>query len=374
MALRSIDHLRALLDHLDGDERSHQLAFFQAVLEAGPDSIAELDARLPGARAPRALRLLATEASFYFPWPGWVRMHQRLLRNEPDREIFLTGVRALGRLGTEEALEVLRELSIMRQEGEFQEILAEVLNRTHPQEAFSHHLARLLLGSANAAAANEAAQRLSGLVDGGSIAALMTVARHPDLLVFRHALALLAQIQTPEAAGALREIFADSHREALADRRIKEELAAMRGAAPAAAAAAAFTALEALEADPARAADADGFLGTFYREVLAAAQDGRPGPLAAALDQAAEDLRARSRRLGYALDTAAEGLAEMALRGLADRAEVLGLLVQAQRHQSGKEGVARALARVVPADAQEIHQLQSAAREFARRGTGESSP
>ena len=33
MAFRSIDQLRSLLEHLDGEERSQQLAFFQCILE-----------------------------------------------------------------------------------------------------------------------------------------------------------------------------------------------------------------------------------------------------------------------------------------------------------------------------------------------------
>jgi hypothetical protein len=343
MSSRPLDLLRALLDHLDGEQRSDQLAFFQGILEAGPDAVGELGSRLPGSRAPKALRRLAMEASFYFPWPEWIPIHERMLRYEPDHEIFVTGARALGRIGTAEALEALRELNAMRQGAEFKETLAEVLSEADPREAFNHYLERLLQGSANAAAANEAAQRLAPLVDADSIPALRTVSQHPDLLVFRHALALLARIRTSEAASALLEILADSHREALADRRLKEALGAVRGAAPGAGGSAAAEALEALEAQGAGAAEA---AAGFLREALAAAQDGKGGQLPALLARTAEGLHQRGRRLAYAVDAAAEGLAEMVDRGLADAGAVLDLLVPCYREQTGREGLARALARL----------------------------
>ncbi len=69
-------------------------------------------------------------------------------------------------------------------------------------------------------------------MDADSIPALRTVSQHPDLLVFRPALALLARISTSEAAAALLEILADSHREALADRRLKEAPQGFRALVP----------------------------------------------------------------------------------------------------------------------------------------------
>lgn len=191
MASSAIDHLRALLDHLDGTDRGHQLEFFRAILAAGPEAVAELDGRLPGSRAPRSLRQLALEASFYFPWPEWVPILARMLRYEADFPIFETGARALGRTGTEAALAALRELIAMRQGTEFKEVLAEVLSETDPAEAFNHHLSRLLEGSGNPGVANEAAQRLAQVVDGGCLEQLKAVTMHPDLLVFRHGLTLI---------------------------------------------------------------------------------------------------------------------------------------------------------------------------------------
>jgi HEAT repeat protein len=357
MASSSLDHLRTFLDHLDGDDRSHQLAFFQGILEAGPDAIAELDGRLPGSRAPRALRRLTMEASFYFPWPGWVRIHQRVLRYEADHEIFVTGVRALGRIGTEPALEALRELNAMRQGEAFTETLAEVLSQTDPREAFNHYFSRLLQGSANAGVANEAAQRLLQLVDGGSIEALRTLAQHPDLLVFRHAIVLLAHVFTKEAAEALRAVFLESHLEVLGDRGLKEAMAAFRTLPPAAAAEAAGAALDALDSAPRKGGDPGGLLSGFYLEVLGATQEGKASQLGSLLAQAAEAMHLRSRRLGFAVDAAAEGLVEMVAKGQIAGPAVLDLLVESYREQTGREGVARAIARLVPAQAQEIHRL-----------------
>jgi hypothetical protein len=297
------------------------------------------------------------EASFYYPWPGWVPILARMLRYESDHDIFVTGVRALGRMRTAEALEVLRELNAMRQGAEFKETLAEVLSQSDPQEAFNHYLGRLLQGGSNAGEANEAAQRLLHLVDGSSIPALRTVAQHPDLLVFRHALVLLAHIFTAEAAEALREIFAEAHREVLADRVLKESLAALRTAAPAAAREAALAALGPLQTAEGRAGDPGGLLATFYQEVLAATPEGKASQLGAVLAQAAEAMHLRSRRLGFAVDATAEGLVTMVVKGLADAGAVLELLIPAYREQTGREGVARALARLAPAEAREIHDL-----------------
>jgi HEAT repeat protein len=354
MASRPIDLLRALLDHLDGDDRSQQLAFFQGILEVGPAAVEELNGRLPGSRAPKALRRLAMEASFYYPWPGWVHIHSRLLRYEADYDIFVTGVRALGRVGTDEALEALRELNSMRQGAEFKETLAEVLSQTDPTEAFNHYLCRLLQGSSNAGIANEAAQRLMQLVDANSIPHLSTLTQHPDLLVFRHAIVLLAHVYTPEAAETLRALFATSHREVLADRLLKDALATLRVLPPAAAGEAAEEGLKGL-------GDASEetlhILGTFYQDVLDAVLDGKGGQLAGLITQATEAMHVRSRRLAFALDAGAEGLAELVGRRLIDGVEVLDLLVQAYREQTGREGVARALARLAPAQAREVHQL-----------------
>ena len=357
MADHSLDHFRQLLDHLDGSERGQQLAFFLAILEVGPVAVQELDTRLPGSRTPRDLRRLAMEASFYHPWPDWVPILARILRYESDHAIFVTGVRALGRMRSPAALELLRELNILRQGAVFQETVAEVLSQTDPQEAFQHYLGRLLQGSGNAGEANDAAQRLLQLVDGGSLQALRTVAQHPDLLVYRHALVLLAHVFTAEAAGVLQEIFLEAHGEVLADRGFKEVLAQFRPLAPGAAREAAAEALGHLQTPEATDSDPWGLLAAFYREVLAGTPENRPSQLGNVLAQAAEALHLRSRRLGFAVETTAEGLAVMVQKGLMDRAQALQLMVPAFREQTGREGLARAMARLVPAAAQEVLDL-----------------
>jgi HEAT repeat protein len=363
MASHAIDHLRVLLDHLDGTDRTHQLEFFRAMLTTGPEAIPELDGRLPGARAPRALRQLAMEASFYFPWPGWVPILARILRYEADFPIFQTGTRALGRIGTSEALEALRELLALRQGTEFREVIAEVLAETDPAEAFNHYLSRLLEGSANPAVANEAAQRLIQLVDGTSLEHLRAVAMHPDLLVFRHALLLLAHVHTPEAAELLLEILRDNHQEILADRTLKEALATVRSSPPAVARETAQEALTALGSKP----DPQGLLRSFFIQVLNATEEGKPNQLLAVVTQTVDAMHLRSRRMGFAVDAAAEGLAALAALGIVAPGKVLDHLVEAYREQTGREGLARALARLVPADAKAIHDLILAGPDGAQR-------
>lgn len=356
MGSKALDHFRAVLDHLDGNDRQHQLEFFRGVLAAGSGAVLELDGRLPGSRAPRALRQLAMEAAFYFPWPDWLGILARILRYESDLPIFETGARALGRIGTPGALDALRELNTMRQGADFKEVLADVLTQTDPQEAFDHYLGRLLEGSANPSAANEAAQRLATLVAGANLEALRVVAQHPDLLVFRHGLLLLGRIPTAEAAQVLADIFEDSHQEVLSDRLLKEQVARFRSLP---AQAARETALEALRAmDAGEALDAPPLVKAFLKDILAATEEGaKAGALVTVFTQATEAMHQRARRLSFAVDCSAEGLAEYVKKELIDPDRILDLLVTGYREQTGREGVARALARLVPADAVKVHQL-----------------
>jgi HEAT repeat protein len=362
MASSSIDHLRALLDHLDGTCRSHQLDFFRAILAAGQDCLPELDVRLPGSRAPRALRQLALEASFYFPWPEWVPILARILRYEADFAIFETGTRALGRIGNMAALEALRELLAMRQGAEFKEVISGVLSETDPAEAFNHHLSRLLEGSANPSVANEAAQRLVQIVDGDCLEPLKAVAQHPDLLVFRHALVLIANVFTPEAAEALLDYLRENHAEVLADRALKEAVGTLRALPGPAVREAAQAALQALRGTPA----AQGPLHAFYTQA-SIIDEAKAGQLQALFTQTLEAMHLRSRRLGFAVDATAEGLAGMVAKGLVEPGRVLELLVLAYREQTGREGLARALARLAPAEDAELHNLILAGPDGAQR-------
>ena len=365
MSSNALNELRALLDHFDGEVRSEQLEFFRGVLSAGPSAVLELDGRLPAFRGPRCLRQLAMEASFYFPWPEWVPVLSRVLRHEMDPGTFETGARALGRIGSPEALAVLRELNTLRQGDQFKEVVAAVLTQTDPLQAFNHYMGLLLEGSSNAGVANEAAQRLLPLVDASHLQSLRTLAMHPDLLVFRHALLLLAHVRSPEAAEALKDIFEDSHHEVLADRQLKDALGQVRNLAPAAAREKAQDTLKAVEAG--EALELPPVVKTFHREVVAATDEIRLGALPAVLAQTAECMHGRARRLGFAVDATAEGLAGMVKEGLADAGPVLDLLVEAYREQTGREGLAKALARIVPAGALPVHQLLLAGPDAASR-------
>ena len=363
MASSAIDHLRALLDHLDGTQRSHQLDFFRAILTAGPACIPELDVRLPGSRAPKALRQLAMEASFYFPWPDWVPILSRILRYEAEFPIFETGTRALGRVGNQEALEALRELLAMRQGADFKEVISGVLAETDPAEAFNHYLSRLLEGSANPGVANEAAQRLASLVDGDCLEPLKALAQHSDLLVFRHALQLIANVHTRESADALMAFLQENHLEVLADRALKEALGTLRALPPPAAREAAQSALKTLRENP----GAHSVLHSFYTQVVIATEDAKAASYQAVLTQTGEAMHMRSRRLGFAVDATAEGLAGMVARGLVQAKPVLELMTAAYKDQTGREGLARALARVVPSWDFDLQSLIMAGPDGAQR-------
>lgn len=365
MVSRTLDQFRTVLDHLDGEDRDHQLAFFRGLLATGPEAVAELDGRLPGSRAPRALRQLALEGSFYFPWPEWVPILARILRYELDHAIFLTGARALGRIGSPEALDALRELNTLRQQPDFKEVVAGVLTQTDPREAFDHYLGRLLEGSSNPGVANEAAQRLISLVDGEKLESLRTLTMHPDLLVFRHGVLLVAAVPTEEAAQVLADLFEDSHHEVLSDRQLKEVLAGFRALPPAAAREKALEALRAVNAG--EGLELPTAVKDLYREVLAATEESRASALPAALGQAQEAMHNRARRLAFAIDAAAEGLAAMVQKGLAEPGTILDLLVESFRDQTGREGLARALARLAPADATRIHTLLLEGPDGAQR-------
>jgi hypothetical protein len=341
----ALDPLRTLLDQFDDGDRAHRLAFFRAFHEAGVEALEELGPRILRPTAPKGLRLLAVEAGYYHPWPAWTPILARMLRHETDFGIFRTGTETLGRVRTPKALEVLRELSVIRAAPQFQGQVADVLARADPAEAFRFHLGRLLEGSRNPSAANEAAHRLTSLVDGGSLAPLQSALRHPDLLIFRHALRLIAAVPAPESAAFLAGFLEESHLGALDDRAFKAALLTLRGLQGTALRAAVHTHLEAQED-----AAPTGALHRFLVELQSLALDGKAARISARLAEAGEEIHLRARRLGFAVDAAAEGLAGLALQGFIPPAEVVPLLERALREQTGREGVARALARLVPAE------------------------
>ncbi len=348
MSAFPLDQFRAFLDHMDETERADQLHFFRLLDGTGSEVVGELAPRAFRVTASQGLRLLAAEASYYHPWPEWVSPLARFLRHETDPGIFATCVQALTRIGNGAALAALKELNGLRHEPAFQEILAEALAQSDPTEAFRYHLKHLLLGSSNPGAANDAAQRMLPLLDAASLEPLKKAVLHPDLLVFRHALRLICALRSPEATAYLEGFLAESHLEVLDDRRLKEALAALRPLPPAAAREEAMKQLEELAEDGPHAEA--GHLEQALQAALDLAMEGKGPRLQAHLNASAEALHLRARRLATAVDTAAEGLAEVAAGDEALRARLLPQLQACFVCQSGREGVARALASLLPAE------------------------
>jgi HEAT repeat protein len=366
------------LDRLDPTWRRDQLAFFRTLAEVGRGAVPELAERALKASCPAALRQLVLEASFYHPWPEWIPVTSRLLRHEKDPAIFESGVRAFGRMGTPEALAVLRELAQTRATQPFRDILDLVLRETDPVEAFNHHFARLLQGSTQPADANEGAHQLAKLLSPEALEPIRALASHPDLLVYRHALRLLGQIQSPEAADCLLELLEEAHQDALADREVRTQLTAFRSMArPDVQAQVIQQLAQRWEArDPAAAVDLcsgqpdriqsaartlrdaePGLFDTFLLDTLAASQEEKPAHLARHLGQAGDQAAQRARRLEFALDATAQGLADLADQGFIDPRSLLGPLAESLRRKTGRAGVASALARLVPVTSEELLDL-----------------
>lgn len=280
--------LEVFLDRIDPARRADQLAFFRAIADAGPASARELAERVHRVSCPPGLRRLTLEFTYYTPWPEWLPMVDRLLRHEKDLALFETGVQALGRMHTPGALAVLRTLAQGRAEAGFREVVDRVLRESDPAEAFQHHFARLLQGSAQPADANEGARQLERLLAPDSLEALKTAVRHPDPLVFRHAIRLVGRIPSTEAAAFLLDYLEETHQEALAQR-------------------------------AARSAEAGS-------------------------DTAVQ----HARRLEFGLDAAAQGLADLASQGHIEPGPLLPVLSACLKEHTGRAGVASALARLVP--------------------------
>ncbi|HEX9081974.1 MAG TPA: hypothetical protein VF768_06825, partial [Holophagaceae bacterium] len=342
MPMLALDPFRTLLDHFDASERTHLIAFFRGVSGAGPSVIEELASRALKPTAPRTLRLLSVEAAYYHPWPEWIPVLNRILRHELDFEIFRTGTEALGRMPSEEALRALQELSVIRGTPQFQGQVADVLARTDPAEAFRFHLGRLLEGSQNPTAANEAAHRLAELVTPDSLEPLQMALRHPDLLIFRHALRLITTIPTPESAAFLSEFLTEAHAEAVEDRVLKATLAEFRTLPVPAMREAVLARLDDLPPEAPQ-----GAVRAFLVELQPLVLEGKAPKVAAKLTETGEELHLRARRLGYGVDAAAEGLADMVVRACFSSEEAIPLLEEVLQEQTGREGSARALARLV---------------------------
>lgn len=385
------------LDRLDPTRRADQLAFFRTVAEEGPGAVEELAGRVHRVSCPAALRQLTLEFSYYHPWPQWLPVVERLLRHEKDLALFETGVMALARMGLPGAVAALRGLAQSRATEGFREALDRALGEADPAEAFQHHFERLLRGSAQPADANEGAHQLARLLAPEHLEPLQGAVRHPDPLVFRHALRLTGQIPTPEAAAFLLAFLEETHREALEDREARLHLAAFRNLPRPEARDRAFQllsehwagrlpeALADLASDAAERARAGaealrqaglGLPDAFLLGTLLAAREEKPTHLARHLGQAAEEAQQRARRIEFGLDASAEGLASLASQGLIDPGTVLPVLAESLRRSTGRAGVAGALARLVPpTDAERLdlllHEPDGALRAAALEFLGE---
>ena len=397
MSSSALDLFCALLDHLDPEERAHQLGFLRALREVGADGVNELDPRLNRAGASRPFRQLVFEGCFYHAWPESVPMLARALRREADPELFGIGVDALGRIKSPEALEALRELAQVASGPGFPERVSGVLAEADPSLAWEHHLGLLLEGSGNPTSANEAARQLGLLVDPSKLDSLRAVLMHPDLLIFRHAVRLVGRIQSVEAAAFLAGFLEECHQEVLEDRALKEVLGALRGlsgeaaraaalerlSAPFAASEAEAVAILSTASGSAAVAAAEGLkaraAGTpdlFLVGILLALAENKGARLPALHAETMEAMNLRARRLAFAMDAGAEGLATLVKADFLPLEEALPILEAAFKLQTGREGLARALASLAPAEDAELmeellHHADSTLRAAALETLGE---
>jgi hypothetical protein len=366
------------LDRLDPDDRGNQLVFFRILAASDAEVVRGLEGRVQKVSCPFGLKQLTVEAAYYFPWPEWAPVIERLLRHEKSLDLFETGVRALGRIRSPQALACLKVLSFSRVAPGFREIVNEVLLETDPAGAFQHHFARLLQGSTQAAEANEGAHQLARLLSPESLGPLQEAVRHPDPLIFRHALHLVGQIPTPEAASFLLGFLQDCHRDSLEDREARADLATFRALPRPEVQARALQDLATRyqERDPGAAAElvsgeaarilgavatlreaGPGLLDAFLLDTLLAAMDDKPAVLGKVLGQAGEGTQQRTRRIDFAVDSSAQSLAAMALAGYLEPGELLPVLAESLRRGTGSTGVAGALAQLVPAERQDLLDL-----------------
>lgn len=369
------------LDRLDPAWRGDQLAFFRTVAGMGTAGVEELATRVSRVSCPAGLKQLILEFSYYFPWVEWIPVVDRVLRYEKDLNLFETGARALGRMGTPAAIEILRSLSMSRATPGFREIVNLVLQESDPAEAFNHHFSRLLQGSSQPTDANEGAHQLAKLVSVDSFESIRTAVGHPDPLVFRHALRLMGLIPSEQAAAFLLDYMKETHREAFQDRDVRVLLTEFRTLPHTEVLTRVIQVLTARwsehhsqpltemtdlasgdasrvlsAAQRLRATDPD-LLDTFLLDTLVEALVDKPAHLAKCLGQFGEAAQRRTRRIEFALDSAAQSLATMIEEGRIEAAQVIPTFAESLRGGTGHVGVACALARLVQPEAQELIDL-----------------
>ena len=388
------------LDRLDPAWRGDQLTFFRTVAGMGTAGIEELANRVARVSCPAGLKLLTLEFAYYFPWLEWIPVVDRVLRHEKDLRLFETGAHALGRMGTPEALEILRTLSLSRATPGFREIVNQVLQEYDPAEAFHHHFSRLLQGSAQPSEANEGAHQLTKLITAESFEAIQAALGHPDPLVFRHAIRLMGQVPSSEAAAFLLAYLKDTHLDAIEDRQVRVlltefrilprpdvqekvvQLLATRMEEHHPEAVTERSDLTSGQAERIQSAvtrlraSGHGILDTFLLDTLLEAIVDKPAHLAKYLGQAGEAAQRRTRRIDFAMDSAAHSLAAMVDQNLIPADLVRPALIESLQGNTGHAGVAIALAKLVPSEATEVldillDQADGAIRSAALEALGE---
>jgi HEAT repeat protein len=327
------------------------------------------------------LKQLTLEFSYYFPWQEWLPVVDRILRHEKDLRLFETGAHALGRMGTPEALEILRSLSLSRATPGFREIVNQVLQEYDPAEAFHHHFTRLLQGSAQPSEANEGAHQLTKLISADSFEAIHAAVGHPDPLVFRHAIRLMGQVPSVEAATFLLSYLKDTHLDALEDRQVRILLTEFRSLPRPEVQEKVLQLLTSRleENHPDTVAECSdlisgqveriqsavsrlralgqGILDAFLLDTLLEAIVDKPAHLAKYLGQAGEAAQRRTRRIDFAMDSVAQSLAAMVDQDRITAEEVRPALAGSLRGNTGHAGVAIALAKLVRPEAEDLLDL-----------------
>ena len=366
------------LDRLDPAWREDQLSFFRIMAAAGPDGVEELAGRVHRVSCPVGLKQLTLEFSYYYPWPEWCPVIDRLLKHEKSLELFETGARALGRIRTAESLEALRGLSLSRATPGFSEIVDQVLRESDPAEAFQHHFGRLLKGSAQPGDANEGAHQLAKLLGPESLEPLQAGVSHPDPLVFRHALRLICLIHSQESADFLLDYLKDIQQDALEDHEARTTLTGFRTQPRPEVQEKAIQLLAARweEREPEAVVDltsgqvdririaaarlrreGTAIMDALLIDTLVAALDEKPAHLARFLTLAGDAAHQRTRRLDFALHVTAQGLADLVSQGHIQAERALPAIAAPLRQGTANAGVATALAQLVPAGAQELLDL-----------------
>lgn len=377
MAADLITQFGRLMDHLDPDDNDELLTYFRLLDAMGSEMLAELSPRLLQASAPVKLRMLIVEAAYYHPYPGWISVLSRSLRRESDLNVFDVGVRALTKIGMPEATDELRLLSSLVHDPSKREMISSALRASDPAKAFEHYLSHLFLGSSNPGMANQAAAELRRIVGAEHLESLLVIVYHEDMLISRHALKLITSVYSHDAARFLMAYIMECHQDLLDDRALKEVVGNLKNlpipelwTALLEQSLVRFDAFGRNELEKIKEAGqesgetglrlveslkrwAGSNLDNFLLDAMTLILGGKGSKVQTLFAEAMTGIQSRSRRTPHALDTCASGLEAMVGMGLVEAAEVISLLLQAFKAQTGREPTAKALGSLVdPADAE----------------------